>query len=292
MNRALFSAAGLALCLTLLASCGLQTQETPAPASRPPAASLSEEPSETPSDDPAGIPSGEPSEVPSESDAPLPSQPEPAMILNRCDVMFTAPGSTFQLEPTFTGTDETPVVVWTSSDERVAAVDSHGRITSVAPGTATISGQTTTGLAASCMVRCRWEQPSSQPVEADLSAFAASLLERYDFGDLALAQDSRTDSLFPGLTALSARQRLVYLCQDGSNSAELVLLQLTSAGDAQAAQAILQARVDTMAGGGAWFPEASRLWAEHARVVSHGSYVLLVVHPQCDAVADEFLALF
>ena len=68
--------------------------------------------------------------------------------------------------------------------------------------------------------------------------------------------------------------------------------QLTSAGDAQAAQAILQARVDTMAGGGAWFPEASRLWAEHARVASHDSYVLLVVHPQCDAVADEFLALF
>lgn len=47
-----------------------------------------------------------------------------------------------------------------------------------------------------------------------------------------------------------------------------------------------------MVDGGAWYPEPIRLRDECSRVVIEGNCVLLVVHDQCDEIADEFLNLF
>ena len=43
-------------------------------------------------------------------------------------------------------------ITWTSSDPGVATVDIRGRVTSIAPGTALIRGETINGLAAECLV--------------------------------------------------------------------------------------------------------------------------------------------
>lgn len=303
-----------ALCLGLLSACTVPpSQPSPSPTTSP---QISEEPSETPSEAPSQEPSEEPSQVPSESLAPTPSptpsrnpspppsqepspppsarpsQPQPAMSLNRTELVFTAQGGTFQLEVSFTGTDSVPGVVWTSSDSGVAAVDSAGLVTAIAPGTATITAQSGDGLAASCIVRCRWEDASQPPVRVDLSVFAGGILSQYAFSAQGPAEADSIDRHLPGLTSISAQQRLVFLCQEPENSEELILLEATSAGDLEAIQSILQARVDTMVSGGTWFPDAVEAWTHNSRVVSNGSYVMLVVHPQCDAIVEAFHALF
>jgi hypothetical protein len=57
-------------------------------------------------------------------------------------------------------------------------------------------------------------------------------------------------------------------------------------------KAILQSRVDYMVDGGAWYPEPTELWQNSARVVSNGNYVMMVVNASCDAIVNDFNALF
>ena len=73
---------------------------------------------------------------------------------------------------------------------------------------------------------------------------------------------------------------------------ELALIEVTDSKDVDGVKAILQARIDGMINGGAWYPEPTRIWTECSRVVSNGNYILMVVHEQCDAIADDFNALF
>ena len=301
-----------AMCLGLLGACTSPSPQQSASPSLPPSPQVSEEPSETPSEPPSQEPSGEPSQVPSPSPAPtpsqapspqpsqqpsllpseLPSQPQPAMSLNRAELTFTAQGDTFQLEVSLSGTDGVPGVVWTSSDSSVASVDNAGLVTAIAPGTATITAQSGTGLAASCIVRCRWEDASQRPVLVDLSAFADRILSQYTFSVQGPAGNGSIDQHLSGLTSISAQQRLVFLCQEPKNSEELILIEVTNPGDTEAVKSILQARISTMVSGGAWFPAAVESWTHYSRVVSNGNYILLVVHPQCDAIGEAFHALF
>ena len=295
--------AAAALALSLLVACtGQDPQQDP---SAGPSSQVSGEPSETPLAPPIQEPSEEPSEIPPEPSAPTVPHPpsptpassptpalEPSMELNRNEIVFTAPDYTFQLTARFSNGARSAGVVWTSSDEGVAQVNSSGLVTAVAPGTATITAKSEDGLVASCIVRCRWDEGSEQPSAVDLQAFADQILLQYAFPTAQPAQTEAIDRSYPGLTMIGAQQRLVYLCQEPQNNQELVLLELTNQGDIEAAKAILQARVNTMSGGGAWFPEAMEAWADNNRIVSSGSCILLVVHPQADAVVEQFNALF
>ena len=314
MRRSFSFLTVLALCLALMYACaGPDPQDVSSVA---PSAVVSGEPSETPSEAPIQEPSEEPSEVPPESPSPqpstppsqnlpsppssrpsppsseAPSAPQPGMALDRTEIVFTAPEHTFQLTVSFTGMEDIPGVVWTSSDEGVADVDGSGLVTAMAPGTATITAKSDNGLAASCIVRCRWEETSDRPIDVDLSAFANVVLSQYAFGSPSLAGDDSIAQHFSGLTSISAQQRLVYLCQEPKNDAELVLMEVTNAGDVDAVKAILQARINTMISGGAWFPESTQIWADRSRIVSNGSYIMMVVHSQCDAIVSAFHALF
>ncbi len=299
-----------AACLALLCACAV-----PGSAGDPsgtPFPSVSEEPSETPSATPAPEPSEATSEAPSHPLSPSPAQspalrsdppdslpPEPSaslaqpgMALDRNELVFTAMGDTFQLTVTLSGTDGPSSVIWTSSDEGVATVGPGGSVTAVSPGTATITAMSGSGLAASCIVRCRWEPASPQPGQVDLSAFAAGILSQYPFGSATPATDEAIGQHFPGLDAIGAQQRLVYLCQAPKNDAELVLVEVANPGDVGAVKAILQARIDAMVSGGAWFPEATQVWTDHSRITVQGTYIMLVVHTQCDAVVSAFQPLF
>ena len=97
---------------------------------------------------------------------------------------------------------------------------------------------------------------------------------------------------YAGLTDLDLPQCLVYLCMMTMNSGEFALVEAKDAATAAQAAAILQSRVDTMANGGAWYPEATRIWSECATVVTNGNYVMMVVSEQYAAIVKEFNALF
>ena len=117
-------------------------------------------------------------------------------------------------------------------------------------------------------------------------------MSKHEFGMLSLAEDAMAEGFYPGLTGISAAQRLVYICMMTMNNGEFVLVQVDNAGDVDAVKAILNARIATMVDGGAWYPESTEIWTNSSRVVSNGNYVMMVVHPDCDTIVSEFNALF
>ena len=103
--------------------------------------------------------------------------------------------------------------------------------------------------------------------------------------DMALAN-------YPGLSDIATEQRLVYAPMFSLSAAESVLIQVSDSADVNAVKDILQARVDAQVAGGAFYPMAVETWQNNSRIVSNGSYVMLIVSEDCDAVVDEFNALF
>lgn len=304
MKRALTLFTVLALCLSLLSACGKAqsggSANTPAPGgdqSAQPSHGTesaqpgeSSQPAQTPSQAPSQAPSEEPSQTPSPSEAPENSA-APTLTLSMSDAVITYAGYVLALTPTFSGTQAAPLT-WTSSDASVASVDSQGNVTSLAPGKTVISAETADGLRAECVVRCSWSS------SIDLTAFAQTLFGRYEFsGSITLVDAEITEAFYAGLSAADASQLLVYLPQMSLNMGELVLVEAREEGDVDAIKAILQARIDYMAGdgngpGGAWYPEAMESWELNSRLVSSGKYVMMVVNDRCDDIVNDFKALF
>ena len=97
---------------------------------------------------------------------------------------------------------------------------------------------------------------------------------------------------YPGLSNIATEQCLVYAPMFSLSAAESVLIQVSNAADVEAVKNILQARIDAQVAGGACYPMAVEAWQNNSRIVSNGSYVMLVVSEDCDAVVNEFNALF
>ena len=141
-------------------------------------------------------------------------------------------------------------------------------------------------------------EPSPEPAGVDLTAFAQSVLDSYEFGFLQLADPADEtgatllDNYYAGLTDLGLKQTVVYLCTMTLNNGEFALVEAPDADSAAAAADIFQERIDQMVQGGAWYPEPTRLWSECSRVEVNGNYVMMVVHEQCDDIVELFNDLF
>lgn len=257
------------------------------------------------------------------SDSSQPPVDEPqaqaSLSLNRSDFTLFKAGATFQMKAK--ADPAGGALTWKSSDESVATVSDKGLVTAVAVGNATITvTDSETGLTASCIVRCNWEEQkpeeggpadgsdsssgnssgdTSTPAgNVDLSAFASEVMESYEFGFLSLADEATLDGLYPGLKDISTDQMLVYVVQMTMNNGEFGLVQVKDSKDVDTVKAIFQARIDRMTGAdgqgnpGAWYPGPTEQWKNNSRVVSNGNYVMMVVHENCDAIVDAFNALF
>ncbi len=161
-----------------------------------------------------------------------------------------------------------------------------------------LAGALSLTLLAGCASSDSGSAGSADPgKQVDLTAFAETVQSDYELPSLMLADEALLDSYYPGLSDLSAEQCLVYVSMMSMSNGELALLQLSDPGDAGKAEEILQARVDYMVGdgngpGGAMYPESTRIWDECSRIVTHDSYVMLVVSESCDDIAADFDALF
>lgn len=313
MKKIIALLAALCLCMGLLAACGGSADgKDPGQSDSPSQSVPAESPDVTPED--SEEPSADPSEAPeAPTEEPSAEPGESAEVseadqfaLDQSDFTLFSAGSTWQL--TYTADPvykERPVFV--SSDESVAVVDENGVVTAVAPGKAIITATYGKTGEASCIVRCRWEENSgnggetsgTKPAEGvDLAAFAEKMFGQYEFSNsLTLADAEMTEAFYAGLSAADAKQLLVYIPQMSMNMGELVLVEVRESGDVNAVKAILQSRIDYMAGdgtgpGGAWYPEATDTWMYNSRVVSSGNYVMMVVNESCDDIVSAFKALF
>ena len=303
----------LALAMALLAACGGgASSSTPNGSGSQPDASVTEPDQSAPdgSGDTSAPDASEPDGSGDASVVPLPN--DPTLSLNRADFTLFTAGSTFQLKASPAGGSLT----WTSSDESVATVSDNGTVTAVAVGTATITAKdASTGLTATCIVRCDWEDEapenggssssgdtstggSSSSASVDLQAFFDTINADYEMPFMMEMDSAALDSYFPGLSALSTQQLVAYQCAlSPSPAGDVVLVQLTNSSDVNTVKELLQDRIDYMTGAdggqpGAWYPGPTEMWLNSSRIVSNGSYVMLVVNENCDAIVDAFNALF
>ena len=256
---------------------------------------------------------GRPDGSGSASAAPDASQPgevagqeeETKLTLNRTDFSLFTAGSTFRLKAG--NVPQGAQVRWTSSDEAVATVGEDGTVTYVSAGSATITAAAG-DLTAVCKVYCKPEKDtetsggssssgsgsdSSSSAQVDLAAFYTTISGAYEFPSfMQLADQQLQDAFYPGLSGVAAHQCLVYANQMSMNMGELVLVQVKDSKDVDAVKTILQARIDNMVNGGAWYPEPTRVWSECSKVVSNGSYVMMVVSEDYSSIVDDFNALF
>lgn len=242
-----------------------------------------------------------------------------SLSLNSSDFSLFKVGAAYQLKAE--SKPEKGTYTWTSDNEAVAKVSHKGLVTAVAPGTATVTvTDSKTGLSASCIVRCKFEadKPASggsssgsgssssggnsssgsgsvstpNSGSVDLSAFYSTVTSNHQFGMLSLADANMIKDVYPGLSDVKTNQCLPYINMMTMNSGEIALVEVASSGDVDTVKGVFQDRIDAQVAGGAFYPSAIEAWQNNSRVVSKGNYVMMVVHEDCDAIVNEFNALF
>lgn len=208
------------------------------------------------------------------------------VALDKTSHTFTAADETLQL----TADTKADSLTWTSSDEAVATVDSTGKVTAVAPGSATITVSAGEDATAACEVKCEWTNP------VDLSAFLASLVEKYgeEFpanADLTEMPDM-LEAAYPGLSAIETNQMVIFQPFMGAVVCEIALIEVANSSDVEAVKSILQGRIDAQVDGGAWYPESIDGWANNSRIEVQGNYIMMIAHMYCDEILDLFRAQF
>ena len=88
-------------------------------------------------------------------------------------------------------------------------------------------------------------------------------------------------------------QMEMYMSMISFSGGELALVQAKNAEDAAKVKEIFQARLDSKTTDGPNnYPEELEMWQKYGKVVDNGSYVMLVNHPDSEAIVSEFQALF
>lgn len=136
--------------------------------------------------------------------------------------------------------------------------------------------------------------------KVDLAAFAQEVIANHEFSALEKADPAdqevgaiMLENNYPGLKDMDLEQAEIYLAMISFSGGELALAQAKSAEDAAKVKGIFESRIEakTTEGPGN-YPEEVELWLHSAKVAEHGTYVMLVNHPDSEAIVGEFEALF
>lgn len=129
-------------------------------------------------------------------------------------------------------------------------------------------------------------EPAAAPV--DLTAFYNDLAAQYSWTDESMMSldDEMLALYYPGLEEISAEQLLAKAPVMSYAVSEYVFMACSSAADAETAAGILQTRIDTQAGGDAWYPETLEQW-KAAKVITHGAYTAMIASGEHQAEIEE-----
>jgi hypothetical protein len=142
------------------------------------------------------------------------------------------------------------------------------------------------------LTACGTKDGQTGSFSADLTAFYDTLFQTEDAPMMMAIEDDETlEYLYPGLTDIERSQTVVYTAAISAVAAEVAMVEVANADDAEAVQAIFQARIDAQVDGGAWYPETMESWENNSRIVTQGSYVCLFVADDADDMVSAFQAL-
>ena len=142
-------------------------------------------------------------------------------------------------------------------------------------------------LLASGCGRQREEGGTEEP-DVALNTLYAGMEEScgWEEGYMADVEGELLEGYYPGLSEIPAKQLVVKIPAMSSDVNEIVLMQGETEEDAESAAAILQARIDAQAEGGAWYPESLEAW-KSARVLRQGTYAVLIASGACQTELEE-----
>lgn len=128
----------------------------------------------------------------------------------------------------------------------------------------------------------------AEGAEVSLSALYAGMEEAcgWEEGYMTGVEGELLEEYYPGLSEIPAKQRIAKVPAMSSDVNEIVLMQCETEEDAENAAAILQARVDAQAEGGAWYPETQAAW-EKAKVLRQGTYAALIASGEFQESLEE-----
>lgn len=143
---------------------------------------------------------------------------------------------------------------------------------------------------------CGGQQEEGRAEDSDvaLNTLYAGMEEScgWEEGYMADVEGELLEEYYPGLSEVPAKQLVVKVPAMSSDVNEIVLMQCETEEDAENAAAILQARVDAQAEGGAWYPETQAAW-EKAKVLREGTYVALIASgAHQEALEEQFRLQF
>lgn len=108
----------------------------------------------------------------------------------------------------------------------------------------------------------------------------------WEEGYMADVEGELLESYYPGLSGIPAKQLVAKVPAMSSDVNEVVLIQCETEEDAESAAAILQARIDAQAEGGAWYPESLEAW-KAAKVLREGACAALIASGAHQAELEE-----
>ena len=148
-------------------------------------------------------------------------------------------------------------------------------------------------LLASGCGRQREEGGTEEP-DVALNTLYAGMEEScgWEEGYMADVEGELLEGYYPGLSEIPAKQLVVKIPAMSSDVNEIVLMQGETEEDAESAAAILQARIDAQAEGGAWYPESLEAW-KAAKVLREGACAALIASgAHQEALEEQFRLQF
>ena len=138
----------------------------------------------------------------------------------------------------------------------------------------------------------------AETVDVDLEAFYGTLEEQYGWDQSMVdIEGEMLDAYYPGLKEIPTVQLVAKMPMMSSVVNEMVFLRCETEEDAEAAEELLQDRIDYQVGdeenpGGAWYPESIAAW-EEGKVIREDAYVAMIASAEYqDAIEESFDALF
>lgn len=99
------------------------------------------------------------------------------------------------------------------------------------------------------------------------------------------------DGFYPGLSDITLKQQVFYTAPVTGFATEVMLVEVSDAGDLDTVKEIFQQRIDAGSDASGCYPETAEIWSSRAVVQSAGNYAAMIVLPDNCTIPDDVFAL-